>query len=43
MVFFIMLPLQITLAFVVLAISLSTILYWFINFFDETLMMFSPV
>ena len=41
MVFFIMLPVQITLAFTVLAFSLSAILYWFINSFDETLMMLS--
>lgn len=41
MVFFIMLPVQITLAFTVLSLSLSAVLYWFINFFDETLAQFS--
>ena len=36
MVFFVMLPIQITLAFVIFTLSLSGMLYLFINFFDET-------
>jgi flagellar biosynthetic protein FliR len=36
MVFFVMLPIQITLAFSILALSLSGALYVFIRFFDET-------
>jgi flagellar biosynthetic protein FliR len=35
-VFFIMMPIQITLAFIILILSLSAMLYLFINFFDET-------
>lgn len=37
MVFFIVLPLQITMAFTILIIILSTAMAWFLGFFDETM------
>lgn len=41
MVFFVVLPLQIVLAFSLLMITLSASLYWFTNFLDETLALIS--
>jgi len=41
MVFFVVMPLQIVFAFSLLMLTLSAALYWFINFFDESLALLS--
>jgi flagellar biosynthetic protein FliR len=41
MVFFVVMPLQIIFAFSLLMITLSAALYWFVNYFDESLALLS--
>ncbi|MDP6352703.1 MAG: flagellar biosynthetic protein FliR [Alphaproteobacteria bacterium] len=43
MVFFVLLPIQITLGFTILMISLTAIMFWFASHMDETMVMFSGI
>lgn len=41
MVFFVLLPIQITIGFAILGITLGAAMLWFMNFFDETMVNFA--